>query len=157
MKCNECGCGDASIHMTTIINGVKHEKHLCHECAAKIKLAQPFSMGELFTGLMGMAPVSGSPLCPGCGMSLQKFRKTGRLGCEQCFSSMSGSLMPVIESIHGKATHAGKRPKRLDGSTRREVELMDLQARLEEAIKKEEYEQAAQLRDAIKEFEREGE
>ena len=35
MMCQKCGKNIATVHTMTVINGVKDEKYLCSECAAK--------------------------------------------------------------------------------------------------------------------------
>ena len=37
MYCEVCKKNPATIHYTKVVNGLKEEKHLCEECAAKLK------------------------------------------------------------------------------------------------------------------------
>ncbi|HSV27195.1 MAG TPA: UvrB/UvrC motif-containing protein, partial [Sedimentisphaerales bacterium] len=57
----------------------------------------------------------------------------------------------------GDATsHCGKAPSRGHASAKKQAELMALRNRLERAVKDEDYESAAKLRDRIKEMENKG-
>ena len=58
-------------------------------------------------------------------------------------------LVPLLEKVHGQAVHIGKAPSRLAGRKARQ-EILDLEAELEDAIAREDYEIAAQLRDRIR-------
>jgi protein arginine kinase activator len=59
-------------------------------------------------------------------------------------------------NIHGENSHVGKRPKTKSHGTDRITELIRLRRELKEAIEKEEYELASQIRDQIRKFEKEG-
>jgi len=87
--------------------------------------------------------------CPCCGIGLQDFRKTGRLGCANDYRAFRSRLEPLLLSVHGSTEHCGKRPSRfvsLDAGAR----LVRLRNELAEAIEIEDYELASQLRDEIK-------
>ena len=64
------------------------------------------------------------------------------------------SLLPLIEKAHdGKTTHCGKLPTKTPKNTKDEIHLLNLRQRLEEAVRSEDYELAAELRDKIKHME----
>jgi protein arginine kinase activator len=94
--------------------------------------------------------------CPVCGYQFTLFKQTGRLGCPKCYESFASLLEPVIEGIHGKVRQVEgppgegtvKRTKRADREGN--PKIAELRARLEEAVAKEQFEEAARLRDAIK-------
>ena len=62
-------------------------------------------------------------------------------------------LEPLLESIHGVAKHVGKVPLQADTRRREIAELNTLKRNLESAIGREQYEEAAQLRDRIQQME----
>ncbi len=83
-------------------------------------------------------------------MTLSKFRKTSLLGCPQDYDVFDKSLQLLIsKSQAGKTEHCGKIPSRQPEDTKKHLEMMDLRHQLETAIKDEDYEAAAKLRDQI--------
>ncbi len=58
-----------------------------------------------------------------------------------------------MENIHGDTRHCGKTPKRLPQSKQLQTELIQLRNRLKQAVAKEDYEEAARLRDQIRQIE----
>jgi protein arginine kinase activator len=84
--------------------------------------------------------------CPTCGTTIQDIAATtSRIGCPDCYTHFKDELTPFIKNYHKSLQHVGKSPKRIDAK--------DLKKALEEAIKKEDYELAAKLRDEIKNLE----
>ncbi|HEY2760514.1 MAG TPA: UvrB/UvrC motif-containing protein, partial [Pirellulales bacterium] len=55
--------------------------------------------------------------------------------------------------IHGETVHKGKTPKRGAGGTLNRTELIRMRRQMKEAIEKENYERAKELRDEIKKLE----
>lgn len=158
MLCESCKKRPANFHFTKVINGQIEEHHLCDVCAMEntdFDFNKQFSFHKLFTSLFddsGENKEQPKPdiTCSNCGLSFKKFQETGKLGCSKCYDEFSIYLEPIVKSIHGHGRHRGKVPKisrpRLD--LIREVE--GLTSQLEEAVKKEEFEKAATIRDEIK-------
>jgi protein arginine kinase activator len=94
--------------------------------------------------------------CDVCGMSFEDFRKTGKLGCGNCYSVFRENLNPILRRIHGSTEHTGKVPGRVSICMKTTNELGKLRAELTAAISSEEYEKAAELRDKIKDLESTG-
>ncbi len=160
MVCDKCGKNPAVIHRITTINGKKQELHLCKECAMKEKgmLADDsFSINALLSSLLDMGmetPIKIEKLetakCSQCGQNFGEFRKTGKLGCDACYASYRDRLLPLLKKIQGNIQHSGKIPKRVGSSLRVKKEIDSLKEELERAVRAEEYERAAELRDRIK-------
>ena len=91
--------------------------------------------------------------CPACGLTFAEFRSTGRLGCHHDYEHFRGNLRPLLEKIHGRTQHQGRVPSRIGERLQREQQLASLQEALSEAVGKEDYEQAAELRDQIRALE----
>jgi protein arginine kinase activator len=91
--------------------------------------------------------------CPNCGLTYQNFRKLGRLGCSECYEAFKKELGPLLKRIHGSDRHVGKVPLKGGKTIRDTRTLQDLRIQLEKAIQMEEFEEAAKLRDKIKELE----
>jgi protein arginine kinase activator len=81
---------------------------------------------------------------------LSDFAKTGRLGCPTCYEAFMGQLRPILRKTHGSTTHTGRRPGENHELREERRELRRLRGELARAIRQEEYEAAADLRDRIK-------
>jgi protein arginine kinase activator len=160
MFCEKCGKNPAVIHRITTINGKKQEVHLCKECAMHEKfmfIDDTFSINALLSSLLDMGmdtPIKIEKLeglkCSQCGQSFGEFRQTGKLGCDLCYHSYRDRLIPLLKRVQGNVQHSGKVPRRVWSSLRTKKEIDKLKEELERAVKAEEYERAADLRDRIK-------
>jgi len=160
MVCDICKKNNAVVHYTEVVNDKIKKLNLCEECALSkgIGTQSPFSIGELLGGLTPPTPEQTasdkSVTCPGCGMSLNEFKESGRLGCFQCYDVFNKSVMPLLRNIHKSTKHIGKMPSSAQESVGDVEKIRDLENRLQEAVKKEEYETAAKIRDEIKALEK---
>lgn len=93
--------------------------------------------------------------CPVCGISFAEFRQAGRLGCSYDYMCFQEDLEPLLLNIHGAKQHRGKRPSRNTGSPDKQHELIQLRREMREAVNKENYERAGELRDKIRGIENE--
>jgi protein arginine kinase activator len=98
--------------------------------------------------------------CSNCGTSYEEFIQKGRFGCAHCYKSFNSQLGKTFKGIQGSEIHTGKRPKgyitpATDKVTKDFTEAQKLSLRLQEAIEKEEFEEAARLRDLIKQMKKE--
>jgi protein arginine kinase activator len=84
--------------------------------------------------------------CPDCGIKFMEFRAGTRLGCPQDYWVFSKGLMPLLQRYHGATRHIGKTARRREGTKDR----LRMRTRLREAIAREEYEEAARLRDLLR-------
>jgi protein arginine kinase activator len=92
-------------------------------------------------------------VCPQCGLSYAEFRRLGRLGCEACYETFRDDLKPLLRRVHGSTAHAGAVPAHLERGLESRREIKRLRSELDLAVRREEYERAAELRDAIREIE----
>lgn len=184
MLCDVCGKNEASMHLTEIVNGEMTELHLCEKCAAEksMEVQQQFGLADLLAGLSHLgekAAIERDALglkCPNCRITYEDFRKAGRLGCSECYNAFRKYLAPLLRKIHGSTSHTGKSPrfkakaaaasrapklKKADEAlagprARPGDDVAELKAMLQKAIASEEYEEAARLRDKIRELEKRG-
>jgi len=165
MLCDICGKSQATVHLTEIIDEQMTELHLCESCAKEkgAQMEKHFGLSDLLAGLadIGEAPElakAQEQQCPACGLLFSEFKRTGRFGCAQCYEAFKDQLLPLLRRIHGSIKHAGKpttmRPpapvKPVRGA---EAQILQLKAKLLKAVEMEEFEEAAGLRDQIKELE----
>ncbi len=167
MICQVCGKKTATTHVKTIVNGKLTELHLCSECAREkgyesLLSGWGFDFGSLLSGLIGGSGREEAIRCEKCGTSFEEITKTGKLGCAHCYEAFRRQLLPMIQKIHGTTRHKGKRPgsSALCISTPNhqivEVKGSPLEEKkrlLKKAIEAQAFEQAALLRDEIKEME----
>ena len=145
----------------------KAEMHLCRS-AQKLPAIVGVNLREihfqnLIAGLLGdssleldQQPSIGKEMrCQNCGLTFSDFRNTGLLGCGECYRHFKTGLDPLLKKVHGSITHTGKVPRRTGGKVRIRKEIQDLRNQLQQAIQKENYEQAADLRDKIRQLEKE--
>jgi len=154
MKCDLCD-KEAVVHLTQVVNGAMKEVHLCeeHAVAQGIDINSPISITDILMGLSGPQKTIASELslaCPRCGMARDEFRKTGRLGCPECYKTFMAELTMAIKAMHQSGQHVGKIPAREGTQTRMKSKIARLQKDLEAAVAREDFEKAAQLRDQIK-------
>lgn len=160
MLCDICGKKEATVHLTEIVNDQISKLNLCEDCAREkgAEMEEHFGLSELLAGLTDMGTsvepeTAISIKCPNCGLTYQNFRKLGRLGCSECYEAFKKELSPLLKRIHGSDRHVGKVPLK-GGKTIKETRtLQDLKMQLEKAIQMEEFEEAAKLRDKIKDLE----
>lgn len=161
MLCENCKSNTAIIHSVMIINGKKHERYLCNDCARGEQFSMP-SLINILSGLQVVRRVEGEELKCACGNTFSNFQNTGLLGCAQCYTTFKTELKPVIKRAQGgKALHTGRRPKRYisaAAATQDDIglpsEAESIKAELETAVKEERYERAAELRDRLRALER---
>lgn len=187
MLCQICNKNPATIHIQEVVNGKKQSLHLCLACAGKrsfdhaaldgMDLAELMNSLEQSISEMGLFPfrepgkeesddADRTPdlHCPACDWSLAQFKKTGRLGCMNCYEYFSNILNTKLLDLHRSAVHTGKLPELdrkgsylspsdiLPGRKKevgREKVLALLERDLQQSIQREEYELAAQIRDRI--------
>jgi protein arginine kinase activator len=154
MKCDLCD-KEAVVHLTQVINGEMKEIHLCEEHAIEqgIDLNSPISITDILMGLSApQKSIAGelSLACPRCGLTRDEFRKTGRLGCPECYKTFMAELTMAIKTMHHSGQHIGKIPEREGVQTRMKSKIARLQQELDAAVAREDFEKAAKLRDQIK-------
>ncbi len=164
MLCNVCGLEEATIHLTEIINSKMVELHLCEQCAYEkgTDVKQYLNFNELIEGLSDAPGTQKSSekkealRCKGCGISFEEFGKSGRLGCPECYQTFSKSLMPLIKRIQKASQHVGKKPTKISGEVKFHMELRELHERLRKLVEQEAFEDAAKVRDLIRQLEEKG-
>lgn len=135
-----------------------------------------FPIGKLLSGLLGIEDDNQGPdklhqiACPTCGTTYDAFVRDSRFGCSDCYSVFGPLMEDSIKQLQGSLLHTGKSPVNQNieslsesaGKTRgksikdetseEEKELSELDSRLKEALRFEDYETAAVCRDRIKEI-----
>lgn len=148
------------MHLTQIAGEEMQKVDLCEQCAKAKGVNDPeaFSFADLVLGLgASKAVAKGAGRkeagCPCCGFTQADFKKTGRLGCPDCYEHFSEGLESLLKSMHKGIRHVGKVPKRykrLQKASEATDKIKTLQRKLSEAVEAEQFERAAELRDEIR-------
>ncbi len=167
MLCDICGKNEATIHIEEITDGASKTVHLCGECMAKNPQfgglgVSPFNLAEIVLNLGGKLASKMSAQkpdgkaepaikCPVCGWTSRELGTTGLLGCPSCYAVFEPALESALAAMHRGGEHVGKRAARPEMSADDEYRLQQaaLRKELDDCIKKEDYEQAAVLRDRL--------
>ena len=172
MKCERCHQREATIHLSQTFQGKTVEQNLCETCARELGLETNFD--SMFNDLFGQSllgsnvfnttggiPAFGKPVtrdlaCSHCGLTYEEFRKTGLFGCSHCYEAFADRLDQVFRRVQGGTRHVGHKLSAPAGHAEQQLQqqrLADLRTRQQQAVKEENYELAAKLRDEIKAIE----
>ena len=177
MLCQNCNKNEATTYYKETINGQTRELHLCPECAAKLTGSAP-SFGSMFSdpffwnpfgsffaepfGTALQSPfggvaqaIGGGRRCPTCGMTESELRRTGRAGCGDCYPEFQRYPDAVYQKAARRSRACGFDPGG-SRSAQRRIRWRASKAKLADAVKTENYEEAARLRDEIRRLEGEG-
>ena len=160
MLCCVCKEKDATVHLTQIAGDKMQKVDLCEECAKQKGVNDPtgFSLADLLLGLgasQEMETTAGADLkCPRCGFTQADFKKTGRLGCPDCYQIFSEGLESLLKTMHKGTKHVGKAPAARREARDSQERTNSVQEQLAKAIAEEDFEKAAELRDELKRLQR---
>ena len=143
------------------------------------------SLASLLSGLLGIQDTEhkngtlSGVVCPSCGTTYEDFVGGSRFGCADCYSVFGPLLGENIRHLQGSEKHVGKRPGNLIRAAMRreeqeinrtssqgaeedivrsltkEEQMRLLQTRLKDALRREDYKEAAALRDEIRKLKEE--
>lgn len=160
MLCQNCQEREANVHIATIKNGEMTKVYLCEACAKKAQEAsfvfQPGIIPDFLHALFNVTSTAQAPkgeACPQCGRTFSDLTQAGKLGCSACYEKFESELEPLLRKIHGGGRHVGKIPVRRGAEIREKVEIQKLREKLQQHIQKEEFEEAAAIRDQIRQME----
>jgi protein arginine kinase activator len=172
MQCDVCQDKAATVFLSQILKGEVHKVNLCQACAKAQNVTDPtgFALAEMLWG-MGSHESLAQPKeksCPACGLPHHVFRKSGRLGCSHCYQIFADNVGNLLKTMHKGTQHTGKKPFGWQPTvppplvpetppapvqTDFAVNISQLLEALHLAVAKEQYEEAARLRDEISRME----
>ena len=161
-KCDLCQKNKASVHYTEVEGDQIAKLFICEGCARRKGLIDDLADDSLETGGLeelissiskpnALAPPS-ELTCSACGLSYAEFEQSSRLGCAQCYEQFREFLQPLLQEYHKHPSHAPVTGF-VDAKSN-EAQVRKLEVRLQEAIRKEDFEAAAHLRDEIQALEK---
>lgn len=173
-RCHYCG-KPATIFLTQISNGKLSDFALCKRCAKEKGIFDPRKLS--LVGHMLPSEISGEvenfirkmlessfmedaeeevlaslpdmlTECPSCHYTLEKYQQSGLLGCPDCYKAFASELLSLVEDPAVRALASMPiEPELLDSPA---LERGRLEVLMHDAIKNENYEEAALLRDRIR-------
>ena len=158
MLCCACKEKPATVHLTQIVGDKMQKLDLCEDCAKSKGVNDPTSFSladaDMLFGLGASQEIEQAAgmetKCPRCGFTQADFKKSGRLGCPECYKTFAEGLEGLLKTMHKGTRHIGKVPEALRASREQADRLKSLQKRLAKAIDDENFELAASLRDEIR-------
>ena len=176
MLCDICKKNEATIHIKEMHNNQWKSINLCAECAKLFEANSGVPGLDITNMLLNItkAAKKNSPAkkpqtppapetnskeqlfhCPVCNWSQEDIRKNnGKLGCPACYKTFSTVLLQVLSDIQKGTVHTGKRLNTTENTDRSlyNYKLSTLEKLLAGHIANEEYEDAAKVRDAIRDL-----
>jgi protein arginine kinase activator len=151
--CDYCEC-TAIYHDTRILNGVTKTVSLCEDHAREAGIdIGPNGISIALAPEMGFTITPSICTCPDCGMTLALYKEKALLGCPECYGTFKEQLLPVIANLQEKNTqHVGRSPRRANANIDRHIAIRRLLSDLERAVTQEAYEEAAEIRDTLREL-----
>lgn len=167
MDCQECHQRPATLHFTQLINGKKIDTHICEVCAKELGyMTHPEEGYSLHNLLAGLFNFESNQLknnkqsnfkqeielkCPKCDLKFTEFKRIGKFGCAECYHTFSKQIDSIFRRVHsGNTKHEGKIPKRQGDHLHVKKQLETYENQLKQLIEREEFEEAAVVRDKIR-------
>jgi protein arginine kinase activator len=155
LECGECK-KPVAVRYTEIVGDVITHTHMCADCPELQRRLYGVSPSEHLYNLTGQAGLG----CGNCGTTLEEVKRGHHLGCMECYNVFSDVLLQEIQALDrlparilgakkSHPLHIGRSPGEnlaINLSSR----LLALNEALRETLSREDYEQAAWLRDQIK-------
>lgn len=170
--CQLCASTNGTIHLTRLDgDGARTELHLCRACATRLEFtpeqppdiegiaaaiatAQQSSSETSSDSSAATATVSVTPgaACPNCGLEFTAYVQSNLFGCPECYQAFAQQVDELARAYHGTTAHAGRLPRPAGGDAtraQRAAARQALELALNEAVQREQFERAAQLRDQL--------
>ncbi len=152
MLCDDCKKHPATIFFKEVLPDRTVELHLCEQCAAKRGLISTKKMSplEVMHKLLKEKDARDAEIiCPVCYLSLAEFKRSGRFGCSHCINAFDPHIKELIKKIHHSDKHIGRKSA---SGRKRSIEIYWLRKELKKALEQEAYEEAARIRDRLKDY-----
>lgn len=162
MLCQKCHKNVATVRYAEVVDGRVVDQHLCSSCMAQhqknaakgFELTGPSVLGARVAKKRVLADLERAQhTCPSCGTKLSTVFDDGEVGCNICFTAFREELEPILHSLHRDTRHKGRVAQIDDNRARLREDLTTKRALLRSVLKSENYEEAAALRDEIRNLE----
>lgn len=169
MLCEKCKKNEATVYYRETVNGKTKSWSLCQDCFNELQQAnhgkqelanfwnEPFEdfFGNDFLHSL-LSPMGGNQFwseekrCSLCGASFDDIVAEGKVGCPKCYETFEKELEESVRRIHGTSSHTGRVPGKLKAKFDQKKKIAELERQQKEAVKNENYEEAARIRDELK-------
>ena len=161
MLCERCGKNKANVKIIKNLNNTTKELWLCSKCAKLEftldnnydkdidKLLRGFVESIIQNKICEVKKVK----CENCGTNYDYISKNWKFGCEKCYKYFGNGLNEKLSKDNIKNRHFGKFPEIEEYILNNKKRIIKLKCDLEDSIATEDYEEAANIRDKIKELE----
>lgn len=162
MLCQKCHKQRATIRYAEVVDGRVTDQFWCKECLAQQRNgAEGFELAEVPPTRPNKASihkvvskvVRAQRSCPECDTRLQSILDTHLVGCAACYTHFADELPAVLGRLHESPAHRGKSPQATDTHAQLKSDLQAKRALLRTMLRAENYEEAASLRDEIRDLE----
>ena len=157
-----CGENQASFRVTAVDGEGRRTSLLCAECGVGRGVPRDELGGgrldtreiwdEIVQRLAGKEHESQDLACPVSRLTYRAFEERGSLGCPACYGTFQGDITRMLREYHGAEEHRGKMP-RLHG---RRIDLrrrmLGVKQRIQIAVSEERFEDAARMRDEMRDL-----
>lgn len=162
MLCQKCHKNLATLRYAEVVDGQVSDQHLCVDCMTRLQRESGAGFELSHTAPDSRKPsaehivrevVRSQRACPNCGALLSAVIDEGKLGCPACYNTFKDQLVPVLREQHNAARHKGKLQSQDDTRAQLQADLQAKRALLRSVLRAENYEEAARLRDEIRDLE----
>jgi protein arginine kinase activator len=172
MLCEKCNKNEATYFYHENVNGEERSYKLCQSCMEEMKKSGELtrshdftsffddstfldpikSFGSLFESLFAPTQMltRGEAKCLGCGSTIPDIAKSGKAGCPECYNTFRREFSGIAGRIHGRREHTGRAPRKTSEKNEMKKRIAELEAEQTQAVKNENYERAAEIRDELK-------
>lgn len=160
MLCERCHKNVAAARYAEVVDGKVKDMAVCPDCLALyqrqgeggFELTKPGLTDDRHKTPVRSAAeaLRGRERCRTCGLVLAQVMESGRVGCGTCYESFAEQVESILEGLHTGVRHRGKAPHVDDARLRVQTDLQTKRALLRSALRMENYEEAARLRDEIR-------
>ena len=167
MNCERCGANPGTIRYTEVGDGELKKLRICADCAAELGFeiggetptpkVSPVHKGKVLELVSAAAAIESDPeetasekddrRCPSCGLTGTEFNRTSLFGCPECYVTFEDGLDPLLKRLHAAVSHRGRLP---GGRSAEPPDLAVLRRELREAIRAQDFEAAARVRDRLR-------
>lgn len=161
MRCDFCHEAEAVLFIEQ--NGARQGKRIqiCMDCALRHGFSQdPARLPDAIRSIVAEAQrlekgeSDSKKLCPSCGMSLAKIKRSLRAGCPECYEAFKDEIKEILRARGAEGPYTGLLPARSSAFRSVMADKAAMEAKLAESVKKEDYEKAAFYRDCLRAMER---
>lgn len=167
MRCEQCRDREATVHIERVTGGRKTQLDLCPVCAreyyrkiggARVPswngtkvlqaiLAHPEQFG------VRLEPGLEEKVCPDCQTTGRMLRKSGLTGCGSCYGVFAREIDAMTAQLQKGPEHRGRVPEAMLDRVGARRQIRQMRQDLRDCVEREDYEEAAKLRDAIRQLE----